>query len=139
MDEKEIEEWVKKNIHFSFSRSSGPGGQNVNKRDTKVAAGIPLTSINILTDDERALIKSKLSHRLNSKGELIIQVQDTRSQSENREIAVERIISLLKKALERNKKRRPTLPTRPSQEKRINKKKIIGKKKRLRGQIDSDE
>ena len=139
MDEEELKKWVKKNINFSFSRSSGPGGQNVNKRDTKVTARIPLTSIDILTDNEKALIKANLSNRLSSSGELLIKVQDTRSQSKNREIAVERFSALIKKALIRNKMRRPTLPTRPSKEKRINKKKIIGKKKRLRGKIDSDE
>lgn len=139
MDEKEIEKWVRSNIHFSFTRSSGPGGQNVNKRDTKVEAGIPLTSIDIITDDEMSLIKSNLSHRLNSKGELIIKVQDTRSQAKNREIAVERLTTLLKKALKRKKTRRPTFPTPSSKEQRVMKKKLLGRKKGLRGKIDIDE
>ena len=139
MDEKEIEEWVKKNIHFSFSRSSGPGGQNVNKRDTKVVAGIPIKSIDILTDDERALIESRLSHRLNSKGELIIKVQDTRSQSENRDIAVERLTGIVKKALKRKKARHPTHPTPSSKEQRIMEKKLLSRKKDLRGKVDLED
>jgi ribosome-associated protein len=139
MEEKEIERWVRDNVNYSFARSSGPGGQNVNKRDTKVTAGIPLTSIDILTDDEKAVIKSNLSRRLNTRGELMIKVQDTRSQSQNREIAVERLTTLIKKALKRKKMRAPTIPTPSSREERIMKKKLLGRKKRLRGKVECDE
>jgi ribosome-associated protein len=139
MYEIEIEKWVRNNIQVSFSRSSGPGGQNVNKRDTKVTARINITHIDILSYDEMEMLKSNLSHRLNRKGELVIKVQDSRSQSTNREIAVERTSSLLRNALSRKKKRRPTKPTRLSEERRITQKKLLGRKKNLRRKIDYQE
>jgi ribosome-associated protein len=139
MDGKEIEKWVRNNIQVSFSRSSGPGGQNVNKRDTKVTARINITQIDIISDDEMEMLKSNLSRRLNRKGELVIKVQDSRSQSTNREIAIERASSLLRKALSKKKKRRPTKPTRLSEERRIAQKKLLGRKKHLRKKIDYQE
>jgi ribosome-associated protein len=139
MHEKEIEKWVRNNIQVSFSRSSGPGGQNVNKRDTKVTAKINITHIDDLSDGEMEMLKSNLSHRLNRKGELVIKVQDSRSQATNREIAIERASSLLRKALSKKKKRRPTKPTRLSEERRITQKKLLGRKKHLRRKIDYQE
>jgi ribosome-associated protein len=139
MDERKIEDWIRKNTQLSFSRSSGPGGQNVNKRDTKVTARINLNCIDILKDNEMAMIKSNLSRSLNNKGELVIKVQDSRSQSVNREIAVKRLTALIRKALKRKKMRRPTFPTPLAEKQRITQKKLKGRKKHLRGKIDYDE
>lgn len=134
-----IENWVRRNLRISFSRSSGPGGQNVNKLNTKVTAWVRISSMDIFGDRERTAIESRLSSRLNRKGELVIRVQDTRSQAQNSDLAVRRITDLIVDAAKKRRKRRMTHPTLRSKEKRIRSKKLAGKKKRLRGKVFDDE
>ncbi len=139
MNKQAIEEWVKNHIELSFSRSSGPGGQNVNKLNTKSTAKLPVSTMDILSEDEKNSVMTYLRNRINNKDEIVIQVQEQRSQVKNREIATERMISLILKALKKQKRRIKTKPTLSSKENRIKAKRIIGEKKRQRGKFDYNE
>ncbi len=108
----------------TFSRSSGPGGQNVNKVSSKALLRMNLTQLLGVTDEERVRLAGKLQTRLNAEGELVLQAQDERSQLLNRELAVNRMVALIVAALHRDKPRRKTKPTKASQERRLTAKKI---------------
>ncbi len=123
MNINNLKEWIKINGDISFARSGGPGGQHVNKTETKAVLKIPVDKLP-LTDENKEILKDKLSGRINSEGELVIHSSEERSQSRNREIAEERAASLIMSALVRKKKRRLTKPSRASNERRIKSKKI---------------
>jgi ribosome-associated protein len=125
---KEIEE----KGEVSFSRSSGPGGQNVNKVSTKVLLRLRLSDLVSLSEFDRGRLFAKLQNKLTLEGELVLQVQEERSQLLNREIAVERMLALLLKALHRELPRRDTRPTKASRERRLSTKKIHSLHKRNR-------
>jgi ribosome-associated protein len=130
--DRHIAEHISKSIRFSFSRSSGKGGQNVNKVNTKVTAHLPISACGFLSEDEKLRIRKKLAARINSEDEIVLQVQDERSQFANREKAVVRFAKLLEAALKVEKKRVKTKPSASSRNRRIRLKKTIGEKKRLR-------
>lgn len=111
----------------------------MNKLNTKVTAWVRISSMDIFGDRERAAIESRLSSRLNRNGELVIRVQDTRSQAQNSDLAVRRITDLIVDATKKRRKRLMTHPTLRSMEERIKSKKLVGKKKRLRGRVFDDE
>jgi ribosome-associated protein len=124
-------------FNFKTSRSSGPGGQHVNKVSSKVELRFDIRHSQILTDEEKEIIQKKLSHRLTSKGTLIIIAQLERSQLRNKQIAIEKFYEMLSKALQPVKKRKPTKPTRASKEERLeNKRKSSEKKARRRNIFD---
>ncbi|MCE5256081.1 MAG: aminoacyl-tRNA hydrolase [Spirochaetaceae bacterium] len=95
MDKRIIAESVARRAEISFSRSSGPGGQNVNKVNTKVTASIPLDKLEGLSRKELDAVLRRLAGRIRGDGVLLVRVQDTRNQGLNREIALERMISLI--------------------------------------------
>lgn len=117
---------------FSASRSSGPGGQNVNKVNTRVELRFPLEKSLFLTEAEKNRIKIKLKNRVNSEGELILVSQTGRSQLENKEKVTEMFFTLIEKALTVQKKRIKSSPTLSSKTKRLEMKKINAQKKQLR-------
>jgi ribosome-associated protein len=104
---------------FKASRSSGPGGQNVNKLNTKISAEVDISSCGFLKPEQKTIVLKKLAARLTKDNRLIVESQRFRSQKANRDFAVEKLTEIIENALKRPKKRRPTRPTRTSVEKRL--------------------
>ena len=122
-------------MHFSASRSSGPGGQNVNKVNTKVELRFHVASSLLLSDEEKILILEKLAKKINSEGELILVSQTERSQIKNKEKVIEKFYSLLIRALTPRKKRKPTKPSLASKEERLEEKRKLSEKKERRRRL----
>ena len=117
---------------YSSSRSSGPGGQNVNKVNTRIELRFNIPGSALLNDEEKTKIQSALGNRINKEGFLILVSQSERSQMANKKKVTERFYKLLQKALTPVKKRKPTRPTLASKERRIESKKLLSRKKALR-------
>lgn len=125
-----------KELKFKTSRSSGPGGQNVNKVESKVELYWNVMESYALSEDEKKLVFEKLAHRINNAGELILSSQTGRSQLRNKEEVIIRFYDLLNAALIKQKKRKPTKPSKASIQKRIDQKKKVALNKRLRQNPD---
>lgn len=121
---------------FNASRSSGAGGQNVNKVNTKVELRFKVDGSQLLTPEEKELLSAKLSSHFSNEGFLIIVSQTERSQIKNKENAKEKFYELLAKALTKRKKRKPTSPTKVSKEKRLEGKRKQSTKKELRKKLE---
>ena len=119
-------------IGLSFSRSSGPGGQSVNKVNSKVELRFSINSSQLLTDEQKQIIFKKLGNKINSSGELIITNQSDRSQLSNRTNALNNFYELINKALKPRKKRKPTKPGVAAIERRLKKKREHSEKKSRR-------
>lgn len=117
---------------FSATRSSGPGGQHVNKVNTRVVLRFNINNSLLLEEHEKAIIRNKLLKKISKEGILQIVCQAGRSQYENREKAIEKFYQLLERALKPEKKRTPTKPTVASKIKRRIVKQLAARKKILR-------
>jgi len=127
-------------VRFSYARSSGPGGQHVNKVNTKATLHFDVAASPSLTAVDRQKILTRLAARISKNGILQIASFTFRSQTANRKAALERFVELLAGALVERKKRRATRPTLASREKRIARKKhrAMTKKARRRGGLDRE-
>jgi ribosome-associated protein len=123
---------------IATSRSSGPGGQNVNKVNTKVKVLFDVKNSSILSDDEKTLVCLKLKNRINAAGELTVTSQSERTQLRNRNNAVDVMLDLIAKALTLNSKRIPTAPTKASQDERLEAKHKRSTIKKLRRDEEED-
>jgi len=113
----------------AFARSGGPGGQNVNKVNTKVTLKMRLNELSGLSETETERVKILLANRITNNGEIIITSDEERSQKINLERAYFRMEALITAAARIPKKRKPTKPGRAAKEKRLETKKRQGQKK----------
>ena len=126
-------------IRFDFVRSSGPGGQNVNKVASAVQLRFDIQNSTSIPDEIKPRLIKLAGKRVTSEGILLIYARTSRSQSQNRAEALERLKTLILKALHKPKPRRKTKPTAASKEKRLRSKKMRGNLKRLRGNVKDDD
>ncbi|MBD3345236.1 MAG: aminoacyl-tRNA hydrolase [Chitinivibrionales bacterium] len=134
-DQVQIDE---SDIGWRFIRSPGPGGQHVNTSSTGVQLVFDLAGSQTVPEDMKKRLQRLYPGYINNRGEFCIDSHTHRSQTRNRNEALERLISFIRKASIRKKKRKPSKPTKASREKRLQRKKKRGEKKQLRKPIHPD-
>ena len=121
-----------KELTYKTSRSSGAGGQNVNKVETSVTVMWNIAGTEFFKEEEKELIALKLKNRINLEGILQLTVSESRTQLQNKKIVTEKILDLVNKSLVKPKLRKPTKPSKRQVEKRIQAKKQLSEKKENR-------
>ena len=130
---------LNKEISYKTARSSGPGGQNVNKTETMVEGSFNINDSMLLTDRQKELLNKNLEKKINKEGNLTVRSQSERTQLANKEKVIEKMHKLISNALLVKKARKATAPSRTSKEKRIKHKKVKGILKVNRRKIKNDE
>ncbi|NJY61184.1 aminoacyl-tRNA hydrolase [Salinimicrobium sp. CDJ15-81-2] len=128
MDEKQLIQ----EAEYKAVRSSGAGGQKVNKVSSKVELHFKLQESNAFNEEEKERVLKKLSSRLTNTGELILQCDESRSQHKNKEIVIQRFLDLIKTALLKPKPRKKTKTPKAAKLKRLREKKQLSEKKAAR-------
>lgn len=121
-----------KELNFKATRSSGAGGQHVNKTSSKIELSFDLANSNSLKENEKNILKAKLASKLTKENVLILFCEETRSQHRNKDLAIKRFLNLIKTNLIRPKKRRTTKPSKGALKKRVETKIRTSVKKALR-------
>jgi ribosome-associated protein len=127
---------LEKELVFTASRSDGPGGQNVNKVNSKVTLRFDVAQSQVLTDEEKIILEKKIGSRLTKDGILVLTAQDSRSQLQNKEAVMLKLEKVLAKAFEKRKVRKATKPSKGSVQDRISQKKQLSEKKKWRQKPD---
>ncbi|NVK48456.1 MAG: aminoacyl-tRNA hydrolase [Cyclobacteriaceae bacterium] len=138
MDKKSLLDRIQSGLfenefQFKTSRSSGPGGQHVNKVETKVELLFSIDSSEMLTAEEKEIVKRKVSNKIDQEGVLHLTSQEKRSQTQNKDLVVRKFYDLLRKAFAEKKIRKATKPSKSAIENRLKAKKIQAEKKSARG------
>ena len=125
-------------LDFEYARSSGPGGQNVNKVETKATLRFSLAKTDSLTDEQKALIREQLPGRITKKDVLRVMCQRHRTREANRKECLARFASLLADALTEDPERHPTRVPRKTKRRRLDDKKRRGRLKASRGPVERE-
>jgi ribosome-associated protein len=132
MNIEKLRSSIEQKAVLDFARSGGPGGQNVNKVNSKAIARIRLDEVLGLSEAEAAQAADRLASRLTTIGELVVQADEERDQGRNREAAIARLVALISGAARLAKPRKATKPTRASKERRLASKRTRSSSKDLR-------
>ena len=119
-------------LRFTASRSDGPGGQNVNKVNSKITLKFDVVNSNLLSAEEKETIVKRLGSQLTKDGVLVLTAQESRSQLANKETVMLKLDNLLQRAFEKRKVRKRTKPSKGSVQERIQMKKKLSEKKKWR-------
>jgi ribosome-associated protein len=127
---------IVKECRFTTARSGGPGGQHVNKVNSKVVLKWNVDESTVLDDDQKAIVSQKLQNHINKEGEIVLASDGSRRQLQNKEAVIIKLSHLLDRAFRVRKVRKPTKPSRSSVLKRLDQKAKQAKKKQWRGKIE---